>query len=65
MQYEWCLISEIIGSGISDTMVCDNNQLANKDTKCILDFDDFGEIKGCRDLSHIETCGMFSYLLIQ
>ena len=38
-------------------MVCKNGHITEMSTWCVMDIDLYGDIIGCRDLSHLENCG--------
>ena len=42
-----------------DSIVCDNGVLGPADSLCKMHFDVYGDIVGCRDLSHLEQCGKY------
>ena len=43
-------------------MFCRNDYTTSIDNKCVMDMDINGDIVGCRDLSHLEDCGMLSLI---
>ena len=42
---------------ISETMPCHNGENTISGLRCLLAFDGLGEIIGCRDMSHLQSCG--------
>ncbi|XP_033745945.1 uncharacterized protein LOC117331366 [Pecten maximus] len=55
-----------------DPLVCENDDVTesarflcrssisvNKSEYCLMDYDEYGEMKGCRDLSHLDHCSDF------
>ncbi|OWF35041.1 G-protein coupled receptor GRL101 [Mizuhopecten yessoensis] len=55
-----------------DPLVCENDEIGesarflcrsgisvDKSVYCLMDYDEYGEIKGCRDLSHLDYCSDF------
>ena len=51
---------ETADSYIPETMPCRNGENAISDLRCLLAFDSFGEITGCRDMSNLQSCGTYS-----
>ena len=51
---------ETADSQTSETMPCRNGENSISDLRCLLAFDSFGEIDGCRDMSHLQSCGTYS-----
>ena len=43
-------------------MVCRNEHTTSMDHKCVMDMDINGDTVGCRDLTHLEDCGMLSLI---
>lgn len=43
--------------GGTDKAVCKNGVNVDVTVQCVLDYDQYGEVIGCRDLSHLENCG--------
>ncbi|KAL5014485.1 hypothetical protein ScPMuIL_008755, partial [Solemya velum] len=42
--------------GGTDKAVCKNGVNVDVTVQCVLDYDQYGEVIGCRDLSHLENC---------
>ena len=38
-------------------LVCDNGQVYDARHRCLLDMNEYGDIKYCRDMSHLQQCG--------
>ena len=49
---------KVPNSYVSETIPCSNGENAASGLRCLLSFDGFGEIIGCRDMSHLQSCGM-------
>jgi uncharacterized protein (UPF0210 family) len=40
-------------------LVCDNGQVYDAKHRCLLDMNEYGDIKYCRDMSHLQQCGKY------
>ena len=40
----------------SSTISCSNQQTMSGELKCLLELDSYGEIVGCRDMTHLQNC---------
>lgn len=39
--------------------LCRSGKIVPIAQRCILDYDVYGDVTGCRDLSHLDDCGIF------
>ena len=54
----WWYFTEITNKGIvPDRATCKSGTYFKPEEKCILDFYVYGDVTGCRDLSHLDDCG--------
>lgn len=42
-----------------DVIHCRGGKIFSSNVVCLLDYDEHGEIVGCRDLSHLSSCGKY------
>ena len=42
----------------SDDFRCKDGATVPGSLRCIMDIDIYGDLSGCRDMSHLEQCGM-------
>ena len=43
-------------------LVCDNGQVYDARHRCLLDMNEYGDIKYCRDMSHLQQCGKIIHI---
>ena len=59
------LLDHIISYFISDfdssspKLACGNGISTSQSNKCLYKLDEFGHIKGCRSLQHLQNCGKY------
>lgn len=44
---------------VSDDFLCRSGKIVPMSQRCILDYDVYGDVTGCRDLSHLDDCGIY------
>lgn len=55
-QHIW-LIAET--DAVNVDFLCRSGKIVPIAQRCILDYDVYGDVTGCRDLSHLDDCGIF------
>ena len=43
-------------------LACGNGISTSQSNKCLYKLDEFGHIKGCRSLKHLQNCGKYGFL---
>ena len=43
-------------------MTCGNEQITSSKYRCIVEFDEYNVIHGCRDMSHLDGCGKLTWI---
>ena len=50
---------ELAVIGLDAKLLCKSGVVVPSTQRCLLDIDEYGDVIGCRDLSHLDHCGKF------